>query len=326
MDDLSSMQTALVPDVPARLGALEVSAAYRPADGPAAGGDFYDAFALARGRVAIILGDVSGHGRDALHRAAMMRYTLRAYVEAGLTPRSALRLAGDILADGTGEQFTTVVVAVYDPQHASLTFAAAGHPPPIVVGPEHYQPIAVCSSPPIGWGVPTGRRQTTISLPAGALACFFTDGLPEAHAERGMLGRDGVTAILASLSPAPTAAGLLGGVRAAVAEITDDMAACMVTGGTTAAQPFTPLEELELDASQLDGTLAERFLGACHVPAAEVRPAIDQAHTIAASSGAALLRVELAPAGSSVTVTEADRSTPLAAPSGDEPVSLALVS
>jgi hypothetical protein len=62
------------------------------------------------------------------------------------------------------------------------------------------------------------------------------------------------------------------------------------------------------------------------VPAAQVQQAIAQAREIAAHTGGALLGVELAPTGASVTVTAGDRSTPLAARSADEPASLALVS
>ncbi len=120
--DLESMQAALVPAIPSRLGTLGVSVAYRPADGPAAGGDFYDAFVLDGGRVAVIVGDVSGHGRNALARAAHMHYTLRAYVETGLDPRSSLKLAGRVLGTDTDGLFTTVAIAVYDPasRHAHV--------------------------------------------------------------------------------------------------------------------------------------------------------------------------------------------------------------
>ena len=102
------MQAALVPKVPDRLGGLAVSVAYRPAEGPAAGGDFYDLFVPSAGKVAMMLGDVAGHGHEALTQAALTRYTLRAYLQAGLEPRAALALAGRVLVDPLGERFATV--------------------------------------------------------------------------------------------------------------------------------------------------------------------------------------------------------------------------
>ena len=207
--DLESMQAALVPEIPSRLGGLDVSVAYRPADGPAAGGDFYDAFALDAGRVAIILGDVSGHGRHALARAAHMRYTLRAYVETGLDPRAALKLAGRVVGVEGDGLFTTVAIAVYDPDSASLTYASAGHPPPLLAGPGAREPLAASASPAIGWGAPTGRRQTMVPFSAGAQACFFSDGVIEARVQDELLGRDGLTDLFVGAGPEPSARRLL---------------------------------------------------------------------------------------------------------------------
>ena len=85
------------------------------------------------------------------------------------------------LADPTGERYATVAVGLYDEQGSRLTYALAGHPPPIMRGFQVHEPLTICSSPPLGCGVRTGCRQSTVLLPAGAEVCFFSDGLIEAR-------------------------------------------------------------------------------------------------------------------------------------------------
>jgi len=133
-DDVGLLQSALLPTLPGVLGAVATSAAYRPADGPGAGGDFYDMFELGDGRLGVVVGDLSGHGREVLPQTALVRYTLRAYLEAGLAPRTALQTAAGVLDHQLEVAFATVALATYDPRGRTLTYALAGHPPPIVLG------------------------------------------------------------------------------------------------------------------------------------------------------------------------------------------------
>jgi Stage II sporulation protein E (SpoIIE) len=301
--DVGAMQAALVPEIPARVGGLAASVAYRPADGPAAGGDFYDVFVPARGKVAIILGDVAGHGSAALTQAALTRYTLRAYLQAGLEPRAALALAGQVLADPGAEHFATVVLAVYDTREGLLTYASAGHPAPLVRGEGMRAPLELCASPPIGWTVPTGRRQTTVSLAPGAIVCLFSDGLIEARDDDSeLLGRERLEELLAALGPRPDAGRLLASVRKAAPINPDDMAACILAPEVALIVPRMHVEELEVDARALAGGKVERFLEECAVADVDVELAIDRARDIASVWGSALMRVELEGDGATVAV------------------------
>ena len=83
--------------MPEGLDGVSVSAAYRPADGPAAGGDFYDVFTIGEERICVLLGDVSGHGRESVSQAALARYTLRTLLAAGHGPGEALARADVLL-------------------------------------------------------------------------------------------------------------------------------------------------------------------------------------------------------------------------------------
>ncbi len=290
--EVGLLQAALLPEVPDRLGPLATSAAYRPADGPAAGGDFYDVFEMEDGRIGVVLGDVAGHGRDALARTALLRYTLRAYLETGLEPRTALRLGGETL-DRNLASFATAVIAVYNPADGVLTYSCAGHPPPILLGPAEHEPITVCSSPPIGVGERTGDRQTSVVLPAGSTACFFTDGLAEARVSGSLLGRDRLSTLLSELGPEATATQMIEQVRHDVHHTPDDMAACILRPVLTAAEAEpNRVEELELQSDATEDL--HRFLTAAGVAEAEIDSIVRESGARAEDYGGAIVRVTMA--------------------------------
>jgi hypothetical protein len=291
LQEVGLLQSALLPPVPDRVGGLRTSVAYRPADGPGAGGDFYDVLPLPGGRVGFILGDVSGHGRGALARTAFMRYTLRAYLEAGLEPRVALQVAGRVIDENLGGDFATVLLAVHDPETGSLTYATAGHPAPLVLGPQPHEPVTAGSSPPIGVGVRTGLRQTTVPLVSGSVAAMFTDGLLEARTEGGLLGRERLAELLEELGDEATARRLVDSVSNVSRVMSDDIAAVVIQPTNAATAGLFRTEQLELTARELDTDVAERFLEACGVAAAEVQSALYDARMIADRFGGVILHV-----------------------------------
>ena len=277
-----------------------MSVAYRPAAGLAAGGDFYDAFELDNDHVAFIVGDISGHGREALSRTTLVHYTLRAYLDAGLEPRQVLGLTDQAIGEELGGDFATVVVATYEPSSGTLTYASAGHPPPIVSGPVEYEPVTELSSPPIGIGLlPTGRRQTTIRLPAACEVCLYTDGLIEAQVDGELLGRDRLAEMMAGLETETAAQALIDAVHEEADDASDDMAACVFSTGERAGGHGERLEELEVDVMALDHRSLERFLEACGVSVGEIPATISCARAAAADSETAVLRIAIADGGAS---------------------------
>ena len=321
--DVGLLERALLPAVPERLGGLSASVAYRPASGPAAGGDFYDAFELSPGQAVVLIGDVSGHGREALVRTNSLRSKLRTRLEAGMPPRAALELAGRELASDSGGDFATVAIGVHDPAAGTLTYATAGHPPPILVGPAAHEPVTVASALPLGVGMRTGVRQTTVPLPPGSAACFFTDGLLEARAQGELIGREELTRIVTELGPEQNAEALLDLVIAKADETPDDMAACLVRAVVGADAAPTRLEELELDAEELGLGIGERFLEACRVSADAIAAALEEARGTAATTGGAVLQVAIEDSGGSVTVKAPTSVEQGARPPGRPPVGVA---
>jgi stage II sporulation SpoE-like protein len=311
--EVGLLERALLPEVPAELGAAAASVAYRPSEGPAAGGDFYDAFELPGDRVVVLVGDVSGHGPEALERTNSTRAGLHACLDAGMSPRAALESVGRRAREDSDGRFITVVVAVHDPAAGTLTYATAGHPPPIVTGPCEHEPLTVLSSPPIGVAFRTGLRETTVPMPSGSLACFFTDGLLEARAGDGMLGRERLAELVAELRPDEQADALLERVIEVADETPDDMAVCVLRA-VSGPEVLPPrIEILEVEAEDVDRGVAERFLEACDLPADEVATALEQVRAVAASSGGALVEITLDADGARVCVAAAQPLAPVSA-------------
>jgi hypothetical protein len=282
--DVGLLQAALLPVPPPRLGPVGTSVAYRPAEGPGAGGDFYDVFALEAGQLAVIVGDVSGHGREALPHTALIRFTVRAYLEAGLDPAKALQTAGTVLERQLGGSFATVLAAVYHPRERTLTYAAAGHPPPLVLGEADASgarrtiaPVTTCSAPPLGAGMRTGTRQTVVSIPGPARVCVHTDGVTEARIGEDLFGAERLSRSLAALPDDAGAAELLDSVTAQSTARPDDMGACVlhIHGGSGA--PAIVHEHLELDARSLADVRLHRFLEDCGVSRTEAAATVERA-------------------------------------------------
>jgi serine phosphatase RsbU (regulator of sigma subunit) len=287
------LQAALLPELPDNVGPARASVAYRPADGPGAGGDFYDVFPLAAGKTAVLIGDVSGHGRAALGRTALARHTLRAYVEAGLEPRESLQIAGSVLTGKLQGDFVTALVAVYDAADGTLTYATAGHPPPIVVSGAGFEPVLAGTAPPLGVGAGTGQRQTTVPFPRGTLACFYTDGLTEARTPDGQLGAERLERLVRELGPAVTAKQVIDRVWSSAGRITDDAAVCILGAeeGTTIVRSRT--ERLEVTRAELRGSMLPEFLEACGVGLQRVGAAEREARAVARDYGGAVVEVRM---------------------------------
>jgi serine phosphatase RsbU (regulator of sigma subunit) len=302
LEEVGILQATLLPEVPHELAGLALSVAYSPAEGPAAGGDFYDAFPLTDGRAAVIVGDISGHGKRALEHTSLLRYTLRAYLGAGFEPRQALAVAERVLDDDLHGDFATVIVAVFDPDEGVFTYASAGHPPPIVLGTGTFEPITACASPPIGAQLPTGRRQTTVRLPGPATVCFFTDGLVEGRKEGAMLGKERLTELLTTPPTGLSADELLRGVVDEIDQASDDMAVCIVgVPAPAVADPFR-LEELEVEAGEVNHPSLRRFIDACELEPTREASAVASLKTVAGEFGAAVLKVRFGSAETVVTV------------------------
>lgn len=306
---VGTLQGALLPAVPETIAGVAASVAYRPAEGPGAGGDFYDIFALPDGRLGVIVGDVAGHGEQALPKTALLRYTLRTYLDSGLPPRSALAAAAAGLDERLEGTIATALLAVLDPRTGLLVYASAGHPPPLILGAPEIEPLLASAAPPIGTGVRTGLRQTELQLAPGAQLCFYTDGLVEARCRGQLLGLARVRDELEALGDAASAPALLERVAALADQRPDDMATCLLTlpgsraskGSARAAGPLVRTEELEIDRSAAESARPALFLTAAGLSAERSAEALSALRLVLRDASSALMRIS-APAAGGATV------------------------
>ncbi|MEJ8661973.1 SpoIIE family protein phosphatase [Streptomyces sp. MS1.AVA.4] len=144
------------------------------------GGDWYDVIDLSDDRVALIVGDVMGHGVRAAADMGRLRITTEALARHNEEP-DALLTELDVCAQEAGIELATCVYIVYDARTGRARIANAGHPPPFVLHSDGtVETIGGCLGVPLGvGGHPFGT--TEIELPEGATLALYTDGLIEAR-------------------------------------------------------------------------------------------------------------------------------------------------
>ncbi|MGW3170012.1 SpoIIE family protein phosphatase [Streptomyces sp. NPDC001153] len=187
-----ALQRSLLPRTLPRTAALEASSRYLPAARAGVGGDWFDVIPLSGMRVAMVVGDVVGHGVEASATMGRLRTAVRTLADIDLAPDELLTHLDDLVvrlseesgvgggpgeAGSPGEAGATCVYAVYDPVSRRCTVARAGHPAPVVLRPGAVpQALEVPAGPPLGLGgLPF--ESTEVDLPEGTVLALYTDGL-----------------------------------------------------------------------------------------------------------------------------------------------------
>ncbi|MEU4898300.1 SpoIIE family protein phosphatase [Streptomyces sp. NPDC044780] len=194
-----ALQRSLLPRTLPESAAVEVASRYLPAGyRSGVGGDWFDVIQLSGARVALVVGDVVGHGLQASATMGRLRTAVRTLADVDLAPDELLTHLDDLVnrlseeaesgADGPGvaeedggEIGATCLYAVYDPVSRRCSLARAGHPPPVLVMPDHTTTLLdLPGGPPLGLGSLPFER-VDLELPEGSLLALYTDGLIESH-------------------------------------------------------------------------------------------------------------------------------------------------
>ncbi|MBT2451388.1 SpoIIE family protein phosphatase [Streptomyces sp. ISL-43] len=185
-----ALQRSLLPRGMPEQGAVEVAHRYLPAES-GVGGDWFDVIPLSGTRVALLVGDVVGHGLHAAATMGRLRTAARNFAELELSPDELLTHLDNLLVrldreegddDATGSNGivgATCLYAIYDPTSRQCTMARAGHLPPAVVHPDGTVSFPdLPAGPPLGLGgLPFETAE--IELPRDSTLILYTDGLVE---------------------------------------------------------------------------------------------------------------------------------------------------
>ncbi|MET8413254.1 ATP-binding SpoIIE family protein phosphatase, partial [Streptomyces sp. NPDC005195] len=191
-----TLQRSLLPHRLRGGTAVEVASRYLPADMDAGvGGDWFDVIELSGARVALVVGDVVGHGINAAVTMGRLRTAVRTLADLDLPPDELLTRLDDTVrrlaeedTDGPDEfpviLAATCLYAVYDPATRRCTMAQAGHLPPAITDPQGQVTFPdLPTGTPLGVGLGVPFEAVELELSEGSVLAFYTDGLVESRDE-----------------------------------------------------------------------------------------------------------------------------------------------
>ncbi|MET9256284.1 SpoIIE family protein phosphatase [Streptomyces sp. NPDC003717] len=174
------LQEALLPHSLPALPGVAAAARYLPATrGMDIGGDFYD-LVPARGTAAAVIGDVQGHNVTAAALMGQVRTAVRAYTAVGQEPEEVMRSTNRLLIDLGAELLVSCLYLRLDAAGGRAVLARAGHPPPLLRGPDGtVRVLDLPGGPLLGVDASAAYPCTEVALDPGALLVLYTDGLVE---------------------------------------------------------------------------------------------------------------------------------------------------
>lgn len=175
----ATLQEAFLVEPLPHMGSLSFDAVYAPAlEEARIGGDWYGVFPLPDGRVYFSVGDVAGHGVAASVTMARIRQTILSIAMHELDPSVVLNRANEVLRLRT-DTMVTALCGFVDPVAFEITYASAGHPPPLLVSENGRAVFLPTSGAPLGVTADPAARTYSQRAPAGSMLVLYTDGITE---------------------------------------------------------------------------------------------------------------------------------------------------
>jgi integral membrane sensor domain MASE1/anti-sigma regulatory factor (Ser/Thr protein kinase) len=176
-----TLQRSLLPDRLPDVPGVSLAARYVPAGADMeVGGDWYDVVELPSGHIGLAIGDVAGHGLRAASTMGQLRMALRAYALEDPSPAKVVGRLDRLVSRLLVSEIVTLAYLVLDLDSGTITFANAGHPPPLAVGPGGRTSFLEDGlGSPLGCDDPEPREEAGFRLVPDSTLLLFTDGLVE---------------------------------------------------------------------------------------------------------------------------------------------------
>jgi PAS domain S-box-containing protein len=189
LDIADNLQSALL-HIPAELGTVRLGHLYRSATEAArVGGDFYDVFEVKEGKIALLIGDVAGHGIEAARTATLVKDVVHAFIHQSLRTHEVLRQTNRLLIEKELPGHVTLFLGIFDTHTGQLRYSSAGHPEMVVrrAASGEVEGLGVGAAP-LGIYADGGWKPHAVELTANDLLVLFTDGVVEARRNGELFG------------------------------------------------------------------------------------------------------------------------------------------
>jgi len=185
----------LAPETLPAYEGFDIGWVYEPGSGMMAG-DFYDVFPTGPNRLAVVIGDVAGHGMEPSITAFQVKHVLRTFLRQFRDPAQALEELNKTLSTmGRPEDMVSVCTVIFDTEANTMRHASAGHPPAFVWQHGDMRPLRA-TGPLLALDPTSGYFSRDLPLEVGDLVVLYTDGLTEARSGGQLFGEERVAHIV----------------------------------------------------------------------------------------------------------------------------------
>ena len=184
-------------DIPEQMSGVQFGHLYRSATEEASvGGDFYDVFGAKKGRIAVLIGDVCGHGVEAARVATLVKDVVHAFAHEFHEPSVVLAKTNELLLEKQTPGFVTLFLGALDAETGRFTYSSAGHPSALLrLKGGEVAPLATGSAP-LGIFADYSWKESEIRLQRQELLLLYTDGAIEARQNGEFFGQEGLVTVL----------------------------------------------------------------------------------------------------------------------------------